>query len=204
MLNFFSCPLAREDRKGDRGAREVIWNTSANPTIMFQLAQRNCGRTKSPTMMLVIAFRAANLKCKCGSVPTFQDRLGQPSLHVGVSEFSLVIDEETFNMRSLIIPTAVLLLFASVSTVVAQERRDGPIARSPRVSADISHPARVSGEFRGPRRFGYRARVYGDYYGYGYRPYRYYTAYGYRPYHRYYRSYGYGPVYGYRGDYCDW
>jgi hypothetical protein len=107
-------------------------------------------------------------------------------------------------MRSLIMPTALLLLFASVSTVVGQERRDGPIARSPRVSTNISRPARVSGEFRGPRRFGYRARVYGDYYGYGYRPYRYYTAYGYRPYRRYYRSYGYGPVYGYRGDYCDW
>jgi len=38
-------------------------------------------------------------------------------------------------MRSLIMPTVLLLLFASGTTVVAQERRDGPIARSPRVSA---------------------------------------------------------------------
>jgi hypothetical protein len=107
-------------------------------------------------------------------------------------------------MRSLIMPTALLLLFASATTIVAQERRDGATARSPRVEANISRPVRVSGEFRGTRRFGYRTRVYGDYYGYGYRPYRYYTAYGYRPYYRYYRSYGYGPVYGYRGGYCDW
>lgn len=107
-------------------------------------------------------------------------------------------------MRSIIVPTALLLLFASATTVAAQVRRDGAIVRSPRVAADISRPARVSGEFRGTPRFGYRARVYGDYYGYGYRPYRYYTAYGYRPYYRSYRSYGYGPVYGYRGDYCDW
>jgi hypothetical protein len=106
-------------------------------------------------------------------------------------------------MRSIIMPTALLLLFASATTVVALERRGGAIVRSPRAAATISRPVRVGGEFRGTRRFGYRARVLGGYYGYGYRP-GYYAAYGYRPYYRSYRSYGYGPAYGYRGDYCDW
>jgi len=105
-------------------------------------------------------------------------------------------------MRNLIGSIAAILLFASATTVAAQERRDGRAVGSPRVSANVSRPARVSGDFRGTRRFGYRARVYGAYDGYGYRPYRrYYASY---PYRRYYRTYGYGPVYGYRGDYCDW
>ena len=96
-------------------------------------------------------------------------------------------------MRNLIVSIAAILLFASATSVAAQERRDGRAVGSPRVSANVSRPARVSGDFRGTRRFGYRARVYGSYDGYGYRSPR-----------RYYRSYGYGPVYGYRGDSCDW
>src|SRR5438105_4783752 len=106
-------------------------------------------------------------------------------------------------MRNLIAAIAAVLLFASATTVAAQERRDRRDMTSPRVSANVSRPVRVSGEFRGTRRFGYRAPVYSSYDGYGYLPYRrYYASYPYRPY-RYYRN-GYGPVYGYRGDYCEW
>ena len=111
-------------------------------------------------------------------------------------------------MNRFILPAAAFLfIFSTASNVVAQDRRDGSTMRSPRVSAGIARPARVSGEVRESRRLGYRARVYSGYDGYGYRARRYYPGYGYayRPY-RYYRSYGYGPVaYGYRrGDYCDW
>jgi hypothetical protein len=153
-------------------------------------------------MIPTITFRTTNL---VSAVPYLHFKITS-SNHHSMSEFQGSLLGLTWrpNVRSIIVPTAFLLLFASATTVVAQERRGGAIVRSPRVAANISRPARVGGEFRGTRRFGYRARVYGGYYGYGYRPYRYYTAYGYRPYHRYYRSYGYGPVYGYRDDYCDW
>jgi hypothetical protein len=104
-------------------------------------------------------------------------------------------------MRRILVSAAIALTLASATAVSAQERRgEGTAARSPRVSAGISRPTRVSGEFHGTRHFGYRARGYR---GYGYGPRRYYTSYGYRPYG--YRSYGYAPgVYGYRADACDW
>src|SRR5215467_4126706 len=69
-------------------SQKLIWNTSANPTIMFQHAQgilRSDQNSNDDTHHRVPSHK----RCKFGSVSTFQDCLEQLSFDVGVSRFSL-------------------------------------------------------------------------------------------------------------------
>jgi hypothetical protein len=114
-------------------------------------------------------------------------------------------------MHKLVLPALAALVFASVTSATAQERRSGPMAQAPRSAGPtLSRPARVDRAIHSSGRFAYRSRSvrgqrfgYRPYYSayYGYTP-AYYRAYPYRS--TYYRSYSFAPAAYRSGDYCDW